>query len=1066
VALQLQDDPVAWRKGFYAVPGRFRKAAGLLQGLKDADVGAFQALGLLGPSLTLTETTCHELLTLLAPHVLRPDVELQPSQHQHQHQPKNASLAAKHATSATTQGSNSTDTWLAAVSALAAVWPNHCHLMDPDMVCRVLQRVLEAVSVLPHDPYAWLRTPTLDKHAAALLGALLPHSHLVTAVLQHNTLMGLIAAAPSHSIHDSPTDSMFGKLVAASPLPLQDLPVAHGAVCQLLASGTQVGGGLLAALASPEVQQRLGVWQDLVLQEACMEGARRAAAAVASQAGSSPEQRVQVAGAQTPDHLSEVGDDAAVDGGSDEEAAPDTAAPAEPPVRGRSPTMRQALDALHLYGEGMVHLLEGQQSAAPAAGSIQGAHLVAAAWEWLQLLIQGSGGGRAGALLRKLVGSPIARQLLLQQPGGVCSLEEVCGVLVQCLSMDNITEAVEAVVGLLREPALKDAALALPGFVTSVVAHALRPPPDEQGGKYMEATGRLLGALLSEESGRAALLAQPHALGHVAWDAAPWNVAGQEYSHHVSKLWAAGGVEGFAGAMVAGLAASEEGWVKLLHWVMHNRPVQEWCELPGLLPALISAYAVDQAPAKHTHMHGAAPWPLAGVFTCLLQANTGRQLLSSSPQLTQAVSSWLQRTASPEHPSPLEELLQRAIMAAGDAMSFLASSPVLCKGTLVSLLICSSGWSNHAALVKAWVSGHEEVQQQVLGDRGLLCILLRALVAAPSRGEAAAPGEHAWNLDDEEEGWWRRRQHDEGQVYTSITARCVLQQLPVDLLLPQLVRLLAGEGDKVGTNPPAGGVAAAATTTGDQLVAGTRLALELTMQRSAASRQKVLDAMQQLARDTAQVHHLQQVEAAGHAAWVAVAQARQDLAAQVHQEQRRGTQERDGLAAEWRRLHKKEEKVTARKQKLRSMRSALSAERRRQYKDEDGLAAERKQLQSMRDAAAAELQQLCKEREEQRAAAQQQLQSMKDAAAAEREEWAAKHQQLQRERDALALAQRQLRREREEQAGQRKQLQREREELASHQQWLQREREALREERQQLEALREEGGRHRKRRQL
>lgn len=150
----------------------------------------------------------------------------------------------------------------------------------------------------------------------------------------------------------------------------------------------------------------------------------------------------------------------------------------------------------------------------------------------------------------------------------------------------------------------------------------------------MEATGRLVGALLSAESGRAALLAQPHALGLLAWDAAPWNEAGQVYNPYLSQLWAegfAGGPEGFAGAMVAGLAANALDWVKLFNWVIHNRPQQEWCELPGVESALAGAFAVDQAPAEHPRMRGAAPWPLATVLTCLLQANAGRQLLSRAP---------------------------------------------------------------------------------------------------------------------------------------------------------------------------------------------------------------------------------------------------------------------------------------------------------------------------------------------------------------------------------------------------------------------------------------------------
>jgi hypothetical protein len=127
-----------------------------------------------------------------------------------------------------------------------------------------------------------------------------------------------------------------------------------------------------------------------------------------------------------------------------------------------------------------VGLLEGLQAAQPSQGSIQGVDLVAAAWSCLLGLVEwsddtGEYSGIPGPVVHSLLCSPAARQVLLQQPGGVCSLEEVCGVLERCLDVDNTSHAVQAVVGLLDEPGLAEAALAVPGFAAAIVAHAVIP---------------------------------------------------------------------------------------------------------------------------------------------------------------------------------------------------------------------------------------------------------------------------------------------------------------------------------------------------------------------------------------------------------------------------------------------------------------------------------------------------------------------------------------------------------------------------------------------------------------
>jgi hypothetical protein len=76
--------------------------------------------------------------------------------------------------------------------------------------------------------------------------------------------------------------------------------------------------------------------------------------------------------------------------------------------------------------------------------------------------------------------------------------------------------------------------------------------------------------------------------------------------------------------------------------------------------------------------------------------------------------------------------------------------------------------------------------------------------------------------------------------------------------------------------------------------------------------QLVLGAMQQLARDAGHMQQLQEVEATGHAAWVATAQARQELLMKEQQlqaqevelatQQLQLQQEREALAAERRQL--------------------------------------------------------------------------------------------------------------------------------------------------------------------
>jgi hypothetical protein len=895
------------------IPEQYLSAAGLLQGLKDGDVCAFKTLSRIGKSVTLDQPLYQELLDLLVPHVHTDAWEQLSAQH-HDPMADDEEAAGR---------GGSIKWWCTAVGALLTVMQTHCSLSDPTVVLEVLQGILQQQSVLLQEggTYKYLMSASgpLHTHAEKLVDALVHYPHLVTAVLQHSSILGLMAAAPSDRVRGSPAKSMFSKVVAASPLPLWELPEVHGTVCQLLSSGTQQGAGLLSALADTKVQQRLGLWQDPALQAACLEGARRAAAAVAGLVTSSVEQAVL-----NSDHSS-----------------PKTR---QLPAEGRGPQLPPSMQpespeslAASSYARGIVCLLEGQQSAQPSQGSVSGTDLVAAAWQCLLSMVQVSQGAYSdsclhGPVVRRLLCSPAARQVLLQQPGGVCSLEEVCGVLSQCLQLDDTSGQVEAAVGLLEEPGMMEAALAVPSFVASVVAPALGPAQSWRD-QNMKARARLLEALVSAGSGRAALTAEPGALGQVAWEAATCKAACKVYTPHLLQLWAAGGEEGVAGAMVAGLAAGQQGCVKLFSWLLPMCATEEWCALPGLLPALSAAFDADTAPALDPSTNHETPWPLKDVLGWLLQEEVARQLLSSSQQLAAAVCGWLQRNATLDRPSPISQLLTWSTPAAAAAMSFLADSPQLFKGALVSLVTSRSTRSDYDYLVEQWLEGHGVVlMHQVLGDRGLLCALLRAMAAAPPPARARGYGDPGAVAEDEDRMWRLYGVPSDPDPHDHNTsAKCVMSKLPADLLLPQLVKCLAGQAGGDGSSAPAG---AAGTTVDSQLATGAWLAIEQIQGRSDPCRQKVQTAMQQLARDAAPMHRLQELQAAGHATWVAAAQERKDLAAQQRQLQ----QERNVVAAE----------QVAAEEHLRRAREALAAEQQQLQQEREALRAEWQQLEQLR----------------------------------------------------------------------------------------------------------------------
>jgi hypothetical protein len=489
------------------------------------------------------------------------------------------------------------------------------------------------------------------------------------------------------------------------------------------------------------------------------------------------------------------------------------------------------------------------------------------------------------------------------------------------------------VVGLLEEPCLRQAALAVPGFVTAVVTHAFKPSDMTQynSRSYARAAAPLLGALVSQEAGRAALLAQPEALGQAARCAAASDEFSLKYCLHLAQLWAAGQGQGLAGAMVAGLAAGVVGWMQFFGWVVKKRPAEEWCQLPGLLPALTAAFVADQGRGMPPQLRNLGVSPLHDVLAWLLEREQGQQLLSSSQELARVVGRWLVHKASVYHPSPLAGLLRKPTPVAAAGMSRLAASPVLFKTALVSLVNCSGDYG-HFQSVEAWVKQNKQLQQLVLGDRGLLRLLLRALATWCSniscRGHAGGP---------------------------NTPAMCVLLQLPVKELLPQLFEVLAGEEQGRGSRPPA----AAAASKPDALMAhGACLAIQQIQESSTAGGQLVVEAMQQLAKNAGRVGQLQQVEAAGHATWVAAAQARQELVAQHAAAQQQLQQKREEMKLERQQMQKEKEAIELKQQQLQQEREALQLEKQQLQLEREAFELKQQQLQQEREALQAERQQL------------------------------------------------------------------------------------------------------------
>jgi hypothetical protein len=898
---------------------------------------AFRAFSRMGERILFGASAFCDLIHLLVPHVLQDVAQLQPSAPQHQQlaTPEGGGPVATKAGAA----SRDINWWWAAVGALTAVWPRHCDLLDPETALEVLQRVLQGVVALQQQQQQ-LQQLLVDKHilhmaqqslhaARQLAGMLLvgvrPHITLVTAVLQHSTIMPLMVAAVNTEYRCT-LNQMVQQLLKASPLPLREVPAAHEAVCKALASGSTAGAELMSVFTMPAQQATLGLWQDPALQAACLEGARKAAAAVAaavvSQGGegaasgssSTGGQQQVVAASQAPmqeGHGSTGADQlapAASSAGTDTAPARVTSAPLSTEQGGSTAlpgpdAWEVSMDQAYSYAWGMLCILDGQQSAQPAQCCVAGEDLLATAWQCLLGVLQwceknGTKSDRPGLVANRLLSSAAARQVLFHQAGGLCSLEEVCGMLVRCFEVDSCGGAVTAVGGLLEEPGVWDAAMALPGFAGTVVKHAFgRADITDQRLRYNAPDrARLLEGLMSHEPGRAALLAQPDVLGQISWEAAT-GPGTHVLLTQVAQLWAAGKGEGLAGAMVAGLAAGQEGCVKLCSWLIKFRPSQEWRQLPGLLPALAAAFNADQVDKQSPRRYDVRTSPLATVLVSLLEKEQGHHLLSSSQELTEALGLWLQRTASPEHVSPIHELLHGSSEDAAGAMCYLASSP-LSKGALVSLVTCRNGGFNYNSWVGDWLEQVSQLQQLVLGDRGLLCALLRALAASCST-------------------------QDDDVYQRNTSARYVFLRLPEEELLPQLVELLVGVEDSNGCNLPA--AAAAASSPDTLLVHGAWLAMHQVQERSTAGKQLVVEAAQQLATDAGRVREMQQMEAAGHATWVAAAQARQEAVAQQQQLQ----QEREAIELKQQQLQQEREALQAERQLLEQLRGEAGQGRKR-----------------------------------------------------------------------------------------------------------------------------------------
>jgi hypothetical protein len=367
--------------------------------------------------------------------------------------------------------------------------------------------------------------------------------------------------------------------------------------------------------------------------------------------------------------------------------------------------------------------------------------------------------------------------------------------------------------------------------------------------------------------------------------------------------------------MVAGLAAGGKAWVQFFGWVISKRPVQEWCELEDLPDALGSAFSSDHPGERMS--------PLEQVLRWMLEKEEGRLLLSGRAGLCTALSGWLQRHAHQGRDSPLMVLIEDVM---GDqshhpdlaaAVSWLGQSFELCKAAVVSLVTCHEEADTQGILAGRLVRQQLQ-QQQIVEDRGLLCILLKAAVA---------------------------KAHWSGNG----VAMRALAELPRKQVLPVLLQLL-GEDDPGPTpdGPPgngstqqpapaaaaaAGGSSATPAAVDTQVPAGAWVALEQIRASSAKGQKQLLAAMRQLVKDAGRVRELQQVEAAGHVALVAAAQARQQLAAEeqqlqqerelIRQEQQRLEEQRAALAAQQQQLDEREASVATQQLQLQEERAAL-----------------------------------------------------------------------------------------------------------------------------------------------
>jgi hypothetical protein len=397
--------------------------------------------------------------------------------------------------------------------------------------------------------------------------------------------------------------------------------------------------------------------------------------------------------------------------------------------------------------------------------------------------------------------------------------------------------------------------------------------------------------------------------------------------------------------MVAGLAAGDQAWVKFFGWVVKERPVEEWCSVQGLPDALACAFNSDH-PDRMTS-------PMEEVLGWLLVREEGRLLLGDNAATSAAVSGWLQRHACSRNVSPLMVLFgQRTVGAAAahgmaDALSWLLGSPELCKGAVVSLLACrgrpSDGWGYQGELVGRLVG--RQLQQQVV-DTGLLNILLQAAAC------------------------------DSGDQRRAMAMRALVQ-LPNERLLPLLIQLL-GEGPAQAPAPSADGplcagggqqpaagsggagtagaasgpsrITAAAAGGGSlatpdavdtQVLVGAWVALEQIRASSEQGQQQVLETMHQLVKDAGRVRELQQVQAAGHATWVAAAQAHRELEAKQHLLQ----QEQAALTAQQQQLEQREASMAAQQLLLQQEREALAAERQQLQQAETEVHRQRKRRQ-------------------------------------------------------------------------------------------------------------------------